>query len=281
MKGKIVIVTGANSGIGKVTALELARKGATVIMVCRNRQKGEQAMKELIAETGNPSIDLLFCDFASQRQIRVLAEEIKYRYDKIDVLVNNAGLMMKKRVLTEDGLETTFAVNHLGYFLLTNLLLPLLKPAPAARIVNVASDAHRYAKIDFGNLQAEEKFSSWGSYGQSKLANIMFTYELAHRLRGTNITVNCLHPGVVRTNFGQSGNFLFKNAVKLAGSFFLTPEKGAETSIYLATAPELEGITGKYFAKKKVKKSNKQSYNVEVSRRLWVVSEELTRLGEI
>jgi len=280
MKGKIAVVTGANSGIGKVTALELAQKGASVVMVCRNRQKGETAMKAIIAETGNTNIDLLFCDFASQRQIRVLAKEIKYRYDKVDVLVNNAGLMMKKRVLTEDGLETTFAVNHLGYFLLSNLLLPLLKPAPAARIVNVASEAHRYAKVDFDNLQAEKKFSSWGSYGQSKLANILFTYELSHRLRGTNIVANCLHPGIVRTNFGKDGNFLWRAAIKLAGGLFITPEKGAETSIYLATATELTGITGKYFSKKKIQKSNKQSYDVGVARKLWAISEQLTRLKE-
>lgn len=279
-QAKVVVITGANSGIGKATALSMAKSGAHTVMVCRNKLKGEMAMKDIIAQSGNPNIDLLFCDFSVQQQIRRLVEEIKYRFDRIDVLINNAGLLTDQHTLTQDGIELTFAVNHLGYFMLTNLLLKMLKDTPHSRIINVSSEAHRYIKMDFDNLQGEKGFKKWGAYGMSKLANIMFTYELARRLKGrSTTTVNCLHPGVVRTNFGKEAGWMLNKAINFAGRFFLTAEQGAQTSIYLATSDEVSETSGQYFIKKKAKKSSKHSYDKKRMQKLWTVSAKLTRLN--
>ncbi|HEY7547617.1 MAG TPA: SDR family oxidoreductase [Blastocatellia bacterium] len=275
MTGKTCLVTGANSGIGKATAEALARMGARVAIVCRSRERGLPALEEIKKKSDTSTVELMTCDFASQKQIRRLADEFLSGHDRLDVLINNAGLMRRHRETTEEGLEMTFAVNHLGYFLLTNLLLDMLKKSAPSRIVNVASVAHMTGTINFDDLQGERDYSSMGAYRQSKLANILFTYELARRLEGTGVTVNCLHPGVIATNIARD----MPKAVRLAlRAFFKGAEKGAETSIYLAASPDVEGVTGKYFDDKKEARSNQESYSREVALRLWDVSAELTGL---
>jgi retinol dehydrogenase 14 len=278
MAGKICMVTGANSGIGKVTALELARMGATVVMVCRDKGRAEPVLAEIRRVTGNPSVELMLADFSSQQSIRALATAFKQTYDRLHVLVNNAGAIMFERKRTVDGLESTFATNHLGYFLLTNLLLDQLKAAAPARVVSVSSGAHPFGHINFDDLQGERKWSAWGSYSHSKLANVLFTAELARRLEGTGVTANCLHPGFVRSNFAGA-SALARTLIKLGSAFSITPEKGAETSIYLATSPEVEGVTGKYFVRKQVARTSREANDPAVARRLWQVSEALTGLG--
>jgi len=275
MNEKICLVTGANSGIGKVTAKALAAGGATVIMVCRNRDKGEAARDEVVRETRNENVDLMIADFSDLRQIRRLAAEVKAKYPRLHALVNNAGAYNGKRTLTADGYETTFAVNHLGYFLLTVELLDLLKSSAPARVVNVSSDAHRSARINLDDLNLENGYGGWKAYGQSKLANVLFTYELARRLMGTGVTANCMHPGVVGTGFfnkigGLTGKFL-----QLFAPFMRTPEKGADTVIWLASSPEVEGITGKYFVDRKEQATNQESYDTTIAARLWEVSERM------
>ena len=273
IQGKVAIVTGANSGIGRVTAEGLALRGASVVMVCRDRARGAAAQSEIKATSGNDSVELMICDMASQKSIRAFAEEFKRTHDRLDVLVNNAGVYIRKRTVTEDGIETTFAVNHLAYFLLTESLLDLIERSGPARIINVASDAHAYGRIDFDNLQGEKKYSGMRAYANSKLANILFTYELARRLKSARVTANCLHPGAVATNIFRSLPKPIEALIKLVT---LSPEKGAETSIYLASSPEVEGLTGKYFVKKTATKSSSESYNEEVARRLWDESARLT-----
>jgi retinol dehydrogenase-14 len=273
MRGKVCLVTGSNSGIGKATALGLARLGASVVMVCRDQSKGEAAQAEIKTKSGNPSVDLLIADLASQQSIRQLAKEVTERYQQLHVLVNNAGVSPAHRTLTVDGLETTFAVNHLAPFLLTNLLLDRLKASAPARIVTVASTAQ--SALNFDDLQGEKHYSMLGTYGQSKLANVLFTYELARRLEGSGVTANCLHPGVVSTNLARDFTPLFRWMAKL---FFISPEKGAQTSVYLASSPEVEGISGKYFSKKREARSSAESYNTVSAQRLWEVSEQLTQL---
>jgi retinol dehydrogenase 14 len=276
MSGKVCLVTGASSGIGLITARELARMGARVILVARDKAKGEAALAEVKKVSGSQSVDLLLADLSSQKSIRALAEEVLARYPKLHVLVNNAGAANDKRSVTVDGIETTLATNHLAYFLLTNLLLGRLKESAPARIVSVSSGGQAMGHIDFEDLQGEEKYSPFKAYNQSKLANVLFTYELSRRLEGTGVTANCLHPGVINTNFGAGTTGLFNLMVIFARPFMLTPEKGAETQIYLASSPEVEGVSGKYFDKKKPRKSSKESYDLEVARRLWEVSEKLT-----
>jgi NAD(P)-dependent dehydrogenase (short-subunit alcohol dehydrogenase family) len=281
LNGKVCMVTGANSGIGKVTALELARMGATVVLVCRSRSRGEQALEEIRRETGSSAVELMVADLSSQASARELAAAFRQKYDRLHVLVNNAGAIFPRRELTVDGLESTFALNHLGYFLLTNLLLDLIRASAPARIVNVSSGAHAMGAINFADLQAERKFNSWRAYGQSKLANILFTVELARRLEGTGVTVNCLHPGLVGTQFG-AGYYADSPLARAVGSlmplFAISPEKGAETSIYLATSPEVAGVTGKYFAKKRPVKPSRAATDMALAERLWQVSAQLTDL---
>jgi NAD(P)-dependent dehydrogenase (short-subunit alcohol dehydrogenase family) len=276
MNGKVCLITGANSGIGKATAQGLAQMGATVVMVCRDREKGEAVQREIKAASSNESVDLLLADLSSQQSIRQLASEIRERYPRLHVLINNAGISPSARRLTNDGIESTLAVNHLAPFLLTNLLLDHLKASAPARIVNVASTA--MAAINFDDLQGEKRFNMMSIYGQSKMMNVLFTYELARRLEGTGVTVNCLHPGVVSTNLARDFTPLFR---LLAQLFFISPEKGAQTSLYLASSPEVESVSGKYFIKQREAKSAPASYDEAAAKRLWHISEELTHLVEI
>ena len=280
MHGKKCVVTGSSSGIGKATALGLAKAGASVILVCRSQEKGEGAMHEIIQKSGNQNVSLMVADLSSQNAIRRLANDLSASHDKLHVLLNNAGVFLAKRHLTEDGLEMTLAVNYLAPFLLTNLLLPTLKASAPSRIVTVASSAHYGATIEFDNLQGERGYSGFRAYSQSKLADILFTYELARRLEGTNITANCLHPGVVRTNLGENNWWMFRLALTLFAPFLPSPEGGARTSIYLTTSKDVEGVSGKYLAKEKEAKSSKESYDVSVSKRLWDVSVGLTQLSK-
>ncbi|MHB8628627.1 MAG: SDR family oxidoreductase [Aggregatilineales bacterium] len=281
MQGKICLITGANSGLGYETALALAKMGAQVVMVCRNRAKGEAAQADIKAKSGNATVDLLIADLSVQKSIRELAQTFKTKYEHLHVLVNNAGLVFGKRGVTADGYEQTFALNHLGYFLLTNLLLDTLKASAPARIVNVASEAETMGELNFDDLMAEKRYGSLRAYGVSKRANIVFTYELAKHLAGMGVTANCVHPGGVRTNFGASAGGAMALAVKLFGLFALSPEQGAQTIIWLASSPEVEGITGQYFAKKHPIKSAAQTYDPEVQEKLWQVSEQMTGLSSV
>jgi NAD(P)-dependent dehydrogenase (short-subunit alcohol dehydrogenase family) len=220
-------------------------------------------------------------DFGSQRAVRALAARLAAALPRVDVLVNNAGLIMDERVLTEDGLETTFAVNHIGYFLLARLLQPKLCASAPARIINVASRAHRSGTIHFDDLMGARGFDGWKAYTQSKLANVVFTYELARRLAGTGVTVNCLHPGVVASNFGNGGPALIRLGVRIGRPFMKAPARGAETSIYLASAPEVQDVSGKYFVNRHEARSSHESYDPAVAARLWAVSEELTAASDV
>ena len=280
MAGKVCMVTGANSGIGKATALGLANIGATVVMVCRSQQRGEAALTEIRQKSNSDRIFMLLADLASQTSIRGLAEDFKSQYSALHVLINNAGIIPRKRQETVDGFETQFAVNHLAPFLLTNLLLDVLKSSAPARIVTVTSDMHRGATINFDDLQSVGSYRPVRVYSQTKLANVLFTYELARKLQGTKLTANCLHPGMVATKLLADGIGIprpLKSTTKLIGS---NPEKGAKTSIYLAASREVEGVSGKYFVKQKAVESSKISYDQGVASRLWKQSAELTGLGD-
>lgn len=279
MNGNVVMVTGANSGIGKVTALELARMGATLVMVCRSRSKGEAARDEIVAQTGNDNVELILADFAALESVRRAAQEFRERHDRLDVLVNNAGLYLGERLLSQDGYEMTFAVNHLAPFLLTNLLLETLKASAPARVVTVSSAAHTGGHIRFEDLNAERGFRGFKAYGDSKLANILFSNELARRLEGSGVTSNSLHPGAVATNFASGNGGLLGMVFGLLRPFFLSPEQGAQTSIYLASSPEVAGVTGKYFARCKPARTSSEAQDVAVQRRLWEVSAQMTGVG--
>lgn len=281
MKGKVCMITGANSGIGKASAIELARMGLTVIMVCRDPDRGKAALSEVRAKSRNDSVDLMIADLSSQKSIRELVQNFINRYQHLHVLINNAGVFLAKHTVTVDGIETTLAVNHLAYFLLTNLLLDVLKSSAPARIVNVSSIAHRRGHIDFDDLQGEKKYSGFKAYNQSKLANILFTYELAKRLKGSGVTANCLHPGAVATNLVRGNSGAFALIWKALTPFMLSPDKGARTCIYLASSPEVESVSGKYFVKEAETVSSKESYDESVAQRLWQVSAELTGLNRI
>ncbi len=280
MQGKACMVTGANSGIGKATALGLAQVGANVVMVARDRARGEVAQNEVKAKSGNNSVDLLVADLSSQQSIRQLVENFKQHYKQLYVLINNAGVFMLTRRETVDGLEITFAVNYLAPFLLTNLLLDVLKASAPARIVNVSSEAHENGYIKMDDLQAKKNYRPFRAYGQSKLALVMFTYELARRLQGTGVTANCLHPGFVATNIGQSGVVpVARPVAKFVLSFLgISPEEGAKTSIYLATSTDVEDVTGKYFVKSVISRSAPISYDESLQRQLWEESAKLVKL---
>ena len=276
MVGKVCIVTGANTGIGKETALGLAKLGATVVMVCRDRQRGEEAHSEIKQKSGNDYVELMLCDLSSQRSIKQFAPVFAQRHDRLDVLVNNAGIVLREHSMTEDGLESTFAINHLGYYLLTNLLLDLLKKSAPSRIVNVASAAHKFGSLDVNAWPTGRQYSAFGAYANSKLANILFTRELAQRLTGTGVTANCLHPGGVGTNLFRGFPKFLQTVIKLVT---ISPERGARTSIYLACSPDVEGITGKYFARCRQQESSEASRNKAAARDLWNLSAELTGVG--
>ena len=274
VKDKICLVTGATDGIGKVTAMSLARMGATVVGVGRNAQKTAAVTEEIKQATGNQAIEFLVADLSQVRQVRQAAAEFKRRYHRLDVLVNNAGGYFARRQETAEGHEMTWALNHLNYFVLTNELLDILKASAPSRIVNVSSDAHQGSSLDLNDVEFKQGYGQgWKPYSHSKLANVMFTYELARRLQGVNVTANALHPGFVATKFGHNNgslaSVLMKSIQKLVA---LTPEKGAQTSIYLATSPEVEGITGKYFSNRKVTASTKASYDTAAAARLWDLS---------
>ena len=281
MKGKVCLVTGATSGIGEVTARALAERGATVVAVGRSREKSAATVGQIRKATGNDAVDFLLADLSLQREVRQLAQDFKDRYPRLDVLVNNAGAVFASRQLTPDGVEMTFAVNHLGPFLLTNLVLDTLKASAPARIVVVASGSHASARIDLANLQGPRGMFGMTAYAQSKLANVLFTYELARRLGGTGVTANALHPGFVASGFAKNNGGVIAFGMRLVHLAAISPEQGAQTSIYLATSTEVEGVTSKYFVKCKPVHSSPASYDEEVARRLWQVSAELTGLTEV
>jgi NAD(P)-dependent dehydrogenase (short-subunit alcohol dehydrogenase family) len=276
MKGKTVVVTGANQGIGKATALALAREGARVLVVARNPDKGRAAVEEVRALSGSKQVELVVADLSSQAEVRRAAADIRSRVDRLDVLVNNAGVFVPERHTTVDGLEETFAVNHVAYWLLTHELLDVLRASAPSRVVVVSSEAHRGASMRWDDLGQEgTRYRGFRAYGQSKLANLLFTYELARRLEGTGVTANALHPGVIGSGFAQTYGGAMALLVKIAKPFLLTPEEGARTSVYLASSPEVEGVTGKYFARCKPVKSNALSYDEAAQRKLWALSEQL------
>lgn len=278
MQGKFCLITGANSGIGKATAIGLAKLNAHIVMLCRDKTRGEEAKSEIITESGNESIDLLLADLASQQSIRQFVAELQMKYDKLHILINNAGVNPSKRYETVDGLEKTFAINTLAPFLLTNLLLPTIKNSIPARIINVAS-AVQSKSINFENLQFNKHFRSWKTYSQSKTALIIITYEFARRLNGSGVTVNCLHPGGVKTNIIQDYKGIIKFFTKIIFSFAKSPEEGAKTSIYLASSPKVEKVSGKYFIDKKEAKSKDVTYNKSIAERLWNICAELTNFA--
>jgi len=279
MEDNVVMITGANSGIGRAASLALAKMGATLVMVARNKERGEAARSEIIRKSQNNSVDLLLADLSSLESVRQLAADFKKKYSRLDVLINNAGLFNQRRRVIADGYENTFATNYLASFLLTNLQLDLLKASAPSRIINVSSVGHYNGHINFDDLNLEEEYGGWKAYGQSKLALVLFTHELAKKLQGTGVTVNAVHPGTVATKiwsrpFGPVGFIM-----ALPKLFMTSPEKGAETIIYLASSPDAKGLNGEYLEKLKVKKSSDESYDEEIAQRLWDVSAKLTRLS--
>ncbi len=275
-KNSIVVITGANSGIGKATSIELARTGAVIVMVCRNKERGEKALQDVRALSGNNSVELMLCDLGSLKSIRDFCLNFKEKYQQLNVLINNAAVVLPGYHQTADGYELHFGVNHLGHFLLTNELWPILIASAPARVINVASGAHKAGKIYFEDINLRKKYSFWSAYAQSKLANILFTYELSERLKGTGVTSNCYHPGAVATRLGINRDTGFGTFItRLLKPFFQTSEQGAETAIYLATSNDIEGVTGKYFYKKRPVPSSKRSYDKAASKKLWNLSEEM------
>jgi retinol dehydrogenase 12 len=279
MQGKICLVTGATLGIGKETALGLARMGAHVVIVGRDEQRSATTAAWIAQQSGNRQVDYLVADLSLQAEVRRLAASINARYPRLDVLINNAGAIFTKRGLTAEGFERTWALNHLAEFLLTQLLLDKLRVSAPARIVNVSSRAHMRGAIAFDNLQGEKKYGGMSIYSQSKLANILFTFALARRLAGTGVTVNCLHPGVVATGFGHNTPGFLKTVLGLLRPFLITAEKGAATSIYLASSPEVANVTGEYFDKCKPIAPSKLAADVALQERLWTLSEGQTAGG--
>ena len=275
MNNKLILITGATSGIGQAAAQALAAQGHEILIVGRNPAKTEGVAKQIREQTSNQAVHFLLADFSDLEQIRHLAEQVKTQFPKLDVLVNNAGAYFNRRQRMSGGVEKTFFVNHLAPFLLTNLLLDHLQNP--ARIINVASDAHQYGQLDLNDLNFEKSYFGFAAYARSKLANILFTYELARRLAGSGVTVNALHPGGVATNIFSTDFSLFGPLIKGVVSLFtLTPTQGADNTIYLASAPEVEGVTGKYFVKREAVVSSALSNDKELAKRLWEVSEKLT-----
>jgi len=279
VRGRVCVVTGATSGVGREAALALARRGATVALVARDRSRGDAALRVVRAASPTGVGELFLADLSSQRSIRSLATEIRARYPALHVLVNNAGGMWHRREVTDDGLERTFATNHLAYFLLTNLLLDRLRAGAPSRIVNVSSDAHFRTTLDFDDLQGERRYDWWLAYKRSKLANVLFTSELQARLDGSGIIANALHPGMVNTGIARQGSRLFRLGFRIGAPFMLTPARGAETIVYLASSPEVEGVTGAYFEKCRRKEPSPAARDPRARRRLWDVSGALTGLA--
>ena len=277
MKGRNVIITGGNAGIGLATSIALAKQGANVYIVSRSKDKAEEAVKTIIDESGNKSVKHFVANLSSQKSIRQLASEIKNEMSVVDVLINNSGGTFSDFTLSDDGLEMTIATNHFAYFLLTNLLLDRIKKSDYARIVNVASGSHYKGKIDFESFGKKKSYFIMKAYEQSKLANVLFTNELAERLKGTNVTTNSLHPGFVRTHIGNKNatwySDLFWSRATTLGA--ISVEEGAKTSVYLASSPEVKNVTGKYFDKCKEKKPAALALDKELGKQLWKRSEEL------
>jgi NAD(P)-dependent dehydrogenase (short-subunit alcohol dehydrogenase family) len=280
MAHKAVLITGATGGIGKAAAIGLAAMGARVGITGRDRTRAEQAARDIEAKSEGAAVDVFVADLSSQAEVRRMADEVLAIYPRLDVLVNNVGGFWAHRHLTSDGLEHTFALNHLAPFLLTNLLLDRLITSAPARVVTVASGAQSFGKVDFGDLMGEQDYSGQHAYNQSKLANVMFTYELARRLDGTGVTATVLHPGMTNTSFSaEDPARAMAPIVLVARPFMKSPKKGAETVLYLASSPTVEGVTGKYFANRKAKKSNISSYDGQITSRLWQVSADLVGVG--
>ena len=268
--GKVCVVTGSNSGIGRETAEALASMGARVVMVTRSREKGSEAREAIIRATGNREVDLLICDLSIMSQVESLAEEITENYSLLDVLINNAGAVFSKRTVTLEGFERSFAVNYLAPFKLTHQLIPILKNSAPSRVINLSSGLHKRAHIDLEDLQSTKHYEGMKAYQNSKLMVLLFTYELARRLTGTSITVNAVQPGFVATNLGRnSGSLVSSIMFRLVRPLQISPKEGAQTSIYAATAPELDGITGKCFAKSAEVKTSPESYDEDLQKRLY------------
>jgi NAD(P)-dependent dehydrogenase (short-subunit alcohol dehydrogenase family) len=278
MQGKLCVLTGGTSGIGRETAAALAGLGARLALVCRDRRRGEETAAEIAARTGNSQVVLHLADLSSREEVRRVAGELLASHPEIHLLVNNAGIVNLGRSLTVDGIEAVFATNHLAYFHLTLLLLDRLRASAPARIVNVASEAHRWGHIDLDDLGNERRYRAMRVYGESKLANVLFTYELARRLAGSGVTVNCLHPGAVATRLGHNNGVIARALTRVLRPFFRTPAQGAETSIWVATAPEIEGVSGQYFVGRRATRSSPASYDEVIARRLWDASLKLTGL---
>jgi NAD(P)-dependent dehydrogenase (short-subunit alcohol dehydrogenase family) len=279
MREKVVVITGATSGIGEVAADRLAQKGARIVFVARDRARGEAMRKHLRAIAGHADHLVHYADLSRLSDMMRVGKEIANSEPQIDVLINNAGAMFGRRETTDDGLERTFALNHMSYFVLANLLLDRLKATPGARIVSTASDAHKGARLNFDDLQSARGYSGFAVYGRTKLMNILFTRELARRLAGTGVTANCLHPGFVATRFGDQSGGLLSFGVGLAKTFALTPELGAETIIYLASSPAVEGETGGYYYKCKPDTPSRAAQNDADAGRLWDISAKISGVG--
>lgn len=280
MVEKIFLVSGATDGIGRVTALKLAQIGGHVILIGRNSAKGERVIDDIKRISGNRNVEFELADLSAQNDIRALAERLNDRLPHLDVLVNNVGAWFQRRAVSADNIEMTFALNHLGYFLLTGLLLDKLKSAPSARIVNVSSIAHKGPQVDLDDPQGEAGYSGWRAYQASKLANILFTYNLAEKLEGSSVSANCLHPGFVASKFAHNnGGWLKWMMIAVQQLAAINEEKGARTSAHLATAAEVEGVSGKYFVKSELAESNAASHERAAQERLWQISEELTGLS--
>lgn len=278
LRGAVCIVTGASSGIGLEASCVLARRGARVLMVARDQTRGDAARAEVARRSGSDAVDLLMCDFASQAATRALADQVKARVDRLHILVNNAGSVSPKRRMTEDGIEQTFAVNHLGYFLLTNLLLDLVVASAPARIINVSSIGHRQGTLDFDDLGFERGYGIMKAYSRSKLANVLFTTELARRLEGKGVTVNALHPGAVATHIWSHAPAIARPILAVAKLFMISPAEGGDRIVYLATSPEVEGKTGGYYEKNRLVSPARLARDSALASRLWTVSTDLVHL---
>jgi NAD(P)-dependent dehydrogenase (short-subunit alcohol dehydrogenase family) len=279
MRGKTCLITGGTSGIGLVTACELARLGADVVITARTQEKLSRSIEILRSQSENDRVSGLVADLSAQDEVGSLAAQFMSQYDRLDVLVNNAGAIYFRRYLSVDGIEMNFAGNHLAYFLLTNLLLEMMISSSPSRIINVSSSSHQGQVIDFDDLECENNYQFMQAYGKSKLANILFTYELARRLEGSGVTANALHPGLVGTNIAGNNGWLLRFFLPLWRIWAMDPDRGAETSIYLASSPEVEGVSGKYFYQKQSIPSSGYTHDQQVAERLWDVSAEMTGLG--